>query len=756
MAIRLAVNAALAPRRSFARRLRQTRCHIQIDAAHCPGHRSNLRPDPVSNADFSLPAVLRIALARAMFIIAIVSLAASVLVATGMLGRVALGPDEPKDAALVVSLVRHAAIGMALALVQCAIAITLGRLLFRRPDIPVAQALLLGLPASLAFLALGAGTSLAVPFGGWLAVGCTVLLLIPLRGELGSRARLLARAKQVVAVGLPAALFGIWLGLLWHGPTATLSGWPSGDQVYYTSLVTTLATDPWPLRNWGNEGETAAAFNLLWPALGAALSKAIAIEPFAFIVTAGGTAFMAGTTIALRAYVVANRPSAPPLSAIALVLGMLAAGRYPFWIVESPPMIHAIALTVAIGFWVSKSRAAPSMAVGATTAALIGALVTKVTTAVTLVPFAMSAVVPEVRNLSRSNRILVLILGAVAVVAAVWMLWQYAPRLYAVGGIGPESYVFAVTWGNGWASATSYVLRDLGTALLAAGAFLLLPWWSAVPIALGLLGGLFIPFTLRAASVASTVLIALAALDSPRRMSRAVAIIVVGLLLCVPAMLETDPGGWQTGVVWLGCVLAAAWFILDFGGVSSGDSAAAGSATYSKHLGSCITPVFAGALLVSLLAVARGEVGMASNWREDKDPLTPEIRALWRAVPESVPRDALVFTDQTGPGSGLREGWNTYAFHGRRQLFISTWIQSGELQADASARAAKLRWNERVLDGTLEPARVPLTGTYSSFFAVVDRSRVSALAHWTVVRDVGRFVILRWNDGATPEAQSRQ
>ncbi len=690
-----------------------------------------------------------------MFVIAMVSVVAAVMVATGMLGRVALGPDEPKDAALVISLVRHAAIGMALALVQCAIGITLGRLLFRRPDLPLAQALLLGLPASLAFLALAAVAALAVPFGGWLATGCAVLLLIPLRAELASRGRLLARAKQVVAISLPAAPFGIWLGLLWHGPTATLSGWPSGDQVYYTSLVTTLATDPWPLRNWGNEGETAAAFNLLWPALGAALSKAIAIEPFAFIVTAGGTAFMAGTTIALRAYVVATGAKAPPLSAIALVLGMLVAGRYPFWIVESPPMIHAIALSVAIGFWVSQSRSAPSMAVGATTAALIGALVTKVTTAVTLVPFAMSAVVPELRNLARINRMITFIVGAVAVAAAGWMLWRYAPRLYAVGGIGPESYVFAVAWGNGWASATSYVLRDLGTALLAAAVFLLLPWWSAAPIALGLLGGLLIPFTLRAASVASIVLIALVAFDSPRRMSRAVAIIVAGLMLCLPAMLETDPAGWQTGVVWMGCVLAAAWFVLGFGSASSCTAAEAASVARGIRLNSYATAAFAVAFFVFLLAVARGKVGMASNWREDKDPLTPEIRALWRAVPEVVPRDALVFTDQTGPGSGLHEGWNTYAFHGRRQLFISTWIQSGELQADASARAAKLRWNERVLDGSLEPARVPLSGTYASYFAVVDRSRVPALAHWTVVRDVGRFAILRWDERATPEARSR-
>ena len=282
-----------------------------------------------------------------------------------------------------------------------------------------------------------------------------------------------------------------------------------------------------------------------------------------------------------------------------------------------------------------------------------------------------------------------------------------------------------------------------------------MPRWSAAPISLGLLGGLFIPFSLRAAYVASIMLLALAAVDSPRRMRRAGAIIVPGLLLCLPAMVQTDAGGWQTGVVWVGCMLASAWFILGYGVDSVAADAKPGVAARGNHVGRYTMAAFAGAFFIFLLAVARGQIGMASNWREAKYPLTPEILAVWRAVPEVVPRDALVFTDQTGPGWGLLEGWNTYAFHGRRQLFISSWIQSGELQADASARAAKLRWNESVLDGSLEPARVPLRGTYSSFFAVVDRARVSALSHWTVVRDVGRFAILRWDEKATPEAQSR-
>ena len=179
---------------------------------------------------------MRRGLPRAVFIVAVICLAAAVVIATGLAGHVALGPDESKDSALVISLVCHATLGIAIAFIQCAIGITLGRLLFRRKDLPAAQALLLGLPASLVFLALAAAAALAAPAGGWLALICVVLLLAPLRAEVRSRAQLHSLMRQVAAVGFAAAVFGVWLGLLWHGPTATLPGWPSGDEVFYSSL----------------------------------------------------------------------------------------------------------------------------------------------------------------------------------------------------------------------------------------------------------------------------------------------------------------------------------------------------------------------------------------------------------------------------------------------------------------------------------------------------------------------------------------
>jgi hypothetical protein len=691
--------------------------------------------------------------ARALFAAALAGLVGAVVVASGWIGRVALGPDEPKDAALVWSLLWHAGVGMLVTFVQCGLSIAVGRLLFRRQDLPASHALLYGFPASLALLALGSLATLTVPAGGMVTIAIFALLFLSLRRDAVKVTRWGPLVKRLAALSLPAAAFGIWLGLLWHGPTATLPGWPAGDQVFYTTLVTTLAFDPWPLRNWGSEGEAFSGFNLLWPAIGAALSKGIQIEPFAFVVTAGATAFMLCTAIVVRAYILASASRAGALGVAVLGLGLVVAGRYPFWVVESPPMIHAVALTIAIWFWVTQARGAPLRVVGATAAAVIGTALTKVVGAATLVPLTMGAIVPELRSAPPAVRILVLVTGAILAAAATWLLVTFAPRLLAVGSVGLEGYVWMVKWGTGFRDAEAYVLRDIGTGLLTIAAFILAPWWTALPIAFGLLIGLIVPFTMFAARISAVVLIVLVAFENPDRLGRARLVVVPGLALCLPAMFLADPGGWLTGVVWVVCMVAAVRAA--FGGVAASPPVASAYATDAGDLTRYTPAVLAVAMALFLIAVARGQVGLASNWAAGKHKLTPEVRELWHAVPEVVPRDALVFTDQTGSDWGLLGGWNTYAFHGKRQLFISTWVQSGELQADPEKRAAKLRWNDQVLDGSAPPTAVPLRGKYGTFYAAVDRRRVPVLVGWAVVREVGPFAILRWEGKPAVAPESR-
>lgn len=680
---------------------------------------------------------------RTLFLAALAGLTGAAVLASGWVGPVVLGRGEPKDAELVWSLLWHSGVGIAVTLVQCGLSIAIGHLLFRRVDLPVSHAFLFGFPASFALVALGSLATLTLPGGG----SITALIFAGLLLSLWRDATRVNRWRSVLgafaAMCLPAAAFGVWLGLLWHGPTATLSGWPAGDEVYYTTLVTTLAFDPWPLRNWGVEGESASAFNLLWPAIGAALSKASNIEPFAFVVAAGGTAFMLCTAIALWAYLASRdfRPSS--LGSTVLVLAFVAAGRYPFWIVESPPMIHTAALTVAIWFWVTQARGAPLRAVGATAAALMGALLTKVVSATTLVPLAMGSIAVEARTASRVLRVLLYLSIAIVGATAAWLFIKFAPRLVAVGGLGPEGYVWMFKWGSGFKSSSAYLFRDVGTFILAIAAFTLAPRLTAAAVAIGLVSSLVAPFAMRGAFVSSVLLIGLVAFENPDRLARTRTIVLAGLILCLPAMLFTDPGGPLTGAVWVVCMIAAVRATLS-GGADAPSSITAVPWAPVDRLARYTASVSIVAVAVFLLAVAQGRVAIASSWVGGKHKLTPEIRELWHTLPQVAPVDALVFTDQTGPDWGLLGGWNTYAFHGKRQLFISTWVQSSELQVDLEKRAAKLRWNDRVLDGSISPAAVPVRGQYDSFYAVVKRGRVPALAGWVVVREVRQFDILRW------------
>lgn len=679
-----------------------------------------------------------------LFSAVLAAFAAATLLATGLVEHVVLtGQDAPKDADLVASLVGHAVLGVAVTLVQGGAAIVAGRLLLADSKMPAMTAFLYGLPASLVLLAVACAAMLLLPWGSLLVAAGLAALLLLLRRDIAQTREWRALATRIGALAIPSIAFGIWLGLLWHGPTASLPAWPAGDQVFYSTLVNTLAFDPWPLRNWGNEGEFSYPFNLLWPAVGAALSKVIGIEPFAFIVSAGASAFVFGTALALRAYAVATQARYDTRGIAILALGLLAAGRYPFWIVESPPMIHVVGLTIAVWFWATRSSSALTVVAG-TAGALAGTLLTKVACAATLVPLALSPFVPAAARWSRGAKIALFAMAALVVLIGAWLVVTFGPRLLAVGGIRPE----------GWKASWPFVLRDLGTMTLAAAALIGLRWWTAIPIALGLLTALVVPFTMRGVFVSAVVLIALAFAGGPGTPTpaRAAKLVVVGLALCVPAMLFKDPGGRLTGFVWAACMVLAlraalapdAW---------PGTRLAAPQAR--ARLPGLTKGLAGAALVLFLFATAAGRVGMSSNWVNGRYMLSPQIYELWHTVPQVVPRDALVFTDQTGTDWGLLEGWNTYAFFATRQFFLSTWVQSGELQADEKRRNEKLRWNFLVLDGALPPTAVPLRGTYASFYAVVAQGRVPGLSTgWVVERDVGPYAILRWRN-SPPTDQER-
>src|SRR5260370_10869367 len=97
---------------------------------------------------------------------------------------------------------------------------------------------------------------------------------------------------------------------------------------------------------------------------------------------------------------------------------------------------------------------------------------------------------------------------------------------------------------------------------------------------------------------------------------------------------------------------------------------------------------------LGLVGVTRGLIIADSGWHLTQSvPLTPELREIWSAVRERTPKDALVFTDQVDKTENILGGWNTYAYTGQRQIYLSSYFTNFELRHDRQKLAEVLAIN---------------------------------------------------------------
>ena len=75
------------------------------------------------------------------------------------------------------------------------------------------------------------------------------------------------------------------------------------------------------------------------------------------------------------------------------------------------------------------------------------------------------------------------------------------------------------------------------------------------------------------------------------------------------------------------------------------------------------------AVSAALAAAVVGWGGLTSG----APTLTPEHYDIWRQVEERVPREAIVFTSETGPLINGDEGWNYYPGVAGRQVYLAGW-----------------------------------------------------------------------------------
>ena len=109
-----------------------------------------------------------------------------------------------------------------------------------------------------------------------------------------------------------------------------------------------------------------------------------------------------------------------------------------------------------------------------------------------------------------------------------------------------------------------------------------------------------------------------------------------------------------------------------------------------------------------------------SGWHFiEREILTPELKEIWSAVRERTPKDVLVFTDQVDETINVLGGWNTYAYAGQRQLYLSSYFTDWSLVRDIQKVREVLSINKSVLDGDRSPTQAPTQRKYNSFYAVV-------------------------------------
>ena len=667
---------------------------------------------------------------------------AAALAASGAFGRINEAAGSVKDGALVVDVARQAFFGFVLAIAQWAMGAGVATACLGRNRSTLTNVLLLGFPLSLPLLAVLVAIALLAPYGHALAATGWLLCLSPLLKWSPPR-RELARLAAVLLAVFPFAVgFGCWMGLLWHGPTATLAGSPSGDVVMYSTSIVSLATHPFPHLNLGYEREIAGYyFNALFPALGAALIDTFNFDPFLFIISSGACFHV--VSLALSLYLFANarrQPGQTTLSYLILALSVIVAIRYPYWVVESIPVIHILPVTIAVLYWISEGRTESWARPVAAAIAFVGPALSKVVSMSVLFPLAVAWIVPVYSRVSRAMRGAMLAIAILGILFAVALLVRLGPTMLKLGGLGPASYDLLWHYGTPLSAAYPSVMRDVAAVILAAIAFLFVPWPLASAIAFGYFLFLACPYLFNIDFACSTLLVGLIAFENPQLLKKFAIPTVVGLLLALPVVLLRDPAGLASGLAWVLFIGGACWIALA--------QAARGwelqdrrFRVWSDELGLASIGMIV-VVSLGLIGVARGHIVLDSGWRQGAPELTPQVRDIWLAVRSLTPTDALIFTDQTGREPTLLGGWNTYAITGGRQIFVSDLYQTASLRMDPEKAIHLLNENEAVLSGAIRPDQLQLRDKYGSFFAVVSRSRIVP-APWVKVYENDKYALFR-------------
>lgn len=644
--------------------------------------------------------------------------------------------SHPKDGALVLSALLHGLLGSLIALAQVVVSWRLASLLGFARRLPLLSQVLVGFPMALAASALLCVIALTIPFGVY-GVGLVLAAAVWQFARNVGRMSPGAAGLAPIASLLPLAIvFGAWVGLINHGPTETLVAWPHPDAGFYAGNILSLAADPVAFLNFGFEGYSHSYFNMLLPLIGAVIWQVAEFDTFLFINAGGAAIFVIWSATALIAFV-GRRTAAPTpgrsTSELLLIVALLTVSLYPTWITDSVPMIYVVALVTSIVF-VSTEKSWHTLGQGAfaVLGAIVASLLSKVIAGAFLVPFVLAHQLSGFFTASRAAKVAFTALALASAAVAVFMLARFVPNLLRLGDVAPISW----TWYKlGYSGVGSLVLRDFGGLLIAAAALMHRRSLPMLVVAVAAVLGVFYHLAFFAAYVAASLGLALVLLDeNGSRSAKWVAI--AGCLLAVPKAVFGDPSGVWISIPWILTILVMTQVAM--AGRSEGQR------------GLCVNGgaalVCAVVLAIGMVPVATGHLRLKSGYwypTETMAGLTPSVLDIWRAVRHQTPQDALIFTDETNDRPELRGGWNTYAFHGGRQVYVSQYMQTFAARHDRAILQAALATNAAVLSGETKPQDVPVKRAYSSYYIVMSKQQPSPPG-WTTVYENEDFSLLQW------------
>ena len=667
------------------------------------------------------------------------------LVALGLLRPLNADAGTPKDWPLIGGIILHLGIGAAWTIAMMATSTAAALLLLGRRNVGPFEAALTGYPVTLVLIAALAAIAIVLPGGRWVAASLLVASWVPLtwwRPAADDLAHLLA---IVGSCAVPAAIYAAYMALLWHGPTATLAASTMGDLVHSDAILHMLAVNPFPLWHLGSEGDLAPYQNTLPMAIGAALIGLPGFDGMLFLTASLSIFFALWLAIGLasvgRAVDAEYGKMATAAVAVTILL-VVASVRTPSFVPESPPVALMVPLLFSISLLAFKARGAlvPSVVNGI--AAAVGTALSKV---VLVIPLGVLAVFDALVRLKRypPKRWQVAVLTMIGLVLGINIAHTFAiwlPAYVSAFVPGPGTRIWLFIHG----ARDPFVLipvmaRDVGWCVLGIGVIrigisrLTVAYWAAI------LACFFYPYLFDPAAIYAVLLVAIAIVMEPHRFSLAPRLLAIGATLLVIYPLTRDWAGLQGGVVWLLTVGPIAWIAI---------ASVPPLALETRRTAMRLSTIGAGLLGVCLFAVGSGLLVVDSGMRWGQaDILTPAMYDMWSSVRRLTPRDALIFTDQTGPEFRVARGWNSYAATGERQLFISSWVTSvRRFQINPAARAERLAQNDKVLAGQLEPSALPLARSYGAYFAVV-RSEASVPANFGLVYRNEELALYRIGSG---------